>query len=58
MKVWAPTVQQIVTNKVTDPYSTALTTDSARSLAVDLTDTRLAPKGWTSLKKAGRRTAA
>ncbi|MFF5788187.1 pullulanase-type alpha-1,6-glucosidase [Streptomyces sp. NPDC012693] len=51
VKVWAPTVQQIVTNKVTDPYSTALTTDSARSLAVDLTDTRLAPKGWTSLKK-------
>ncbi|MEU2114447.1 pullulanase-type alpha-1,6-glucosidase [Streptomyces sp. NPDC016459] len=51
VKVWAPTVQQVVTNKVTDPYSTALTTDSARSLAVDLTDTRLAPKGWTSLKK-------
>ncbi|MFD3725276.1 pullulanase-type alpha-1,6-glucosidase [Streptomyces sp. NPDC058671] len=51
VKVWAPTVQQIVTNKVTDPYSTALTTDSARSLAVDLTDTRLAPEGWTSLKK-------
>ncbi|MEU2242374.1 pullulanase-type alpha-1,6-glucosidase [Streptomyces sp. NPDC018338] len=51
VKVWAPSVQKVVTNKVTDPYSTALTTDSARSLAVDLTDTRLAPKGWTSLKK-------
>ncbi|MFF1510706.1 pullulanase-type alpha-1,6-glucosidase [Streptomyces sp. NPDC058326] len=51
VKVWAPTVQKIVVNKVTDPYSTALTTDSARSLAVDLTDSRLAPKGWTSLKK-------
>ncbi|MGA5194819.1 pullulanase-type alpha-1,6-glucosidase [Streptomyces exfoliatus] len=51
VKVWAPTVQKVVTNKVTDPYSTALTTDSARSLAVDLTDTALEPKGWEGLKK-------
>ncbi|MFJ7985516.1 pullulanase-type alpha-1,6-glucosidase [Streptomyces sp. NPDC096351] len=51
VKVWAPTVQKVVTNKVTDPYSTALTTDSARSLAVDLTDPKLAPKGWDSLRK-------
>ncbi|MYS09838.1 pullulanase-type alpha-1,6-glucosidase [Streptomyces sp. SID6041] len=51
VKVWAPTVQKIVTNRVTDPYSTALTTDSARSLAVDLTDPKLAPKGWNSLRK-------
>ncbi|MFG2901407.1 pullulanase-type alpha-1,6-glucosidase [Streptomyces zaomyceticus] len=51
VKVWAPTVQKVVTNKVTDPYSTALTTDSARSLAVDLDDTRLAPKGWKTLRK-------
>ncbi|MFF9566126.1 pullulanase-type alpha-1,6-glucosidase [Streptomyces sp. NPDC014685] len=49
--VWAPTVQKFVTNKVTDPYSTALTTDSARSLVVDLTDPQLAPKGWSGLKK-------
>ncbi|WP_405891931.1 pullulanase-type alpha-1,6-glucosidase [Streptomyces sp. NBC_01527] len=51
VKVWAPTVQRIVTNKVTDPYSTALTTDSARSLVVDLDAPALAPKGWTGLKK-------
>ncbi|MEV6245094.1 pullulanase-type alpha-1,6-glucosidase [Streptomyces sp. NPDC051742] len=51
VKVWAPTVQKVVTNKVTDPYSTALTTDSARSLAVDLTDTALEPKGWDGLRK-------
>ncbi|MFC8790505.1 pullulanase-type alpha-1,6-glucosidase [Streptomyces cinereoruber] len=51
VKVWAPTVQKIVTNKVTDPYSTALTTDSARSLAVDLTDPKLAPTGWKQLRK-------
>ncbi|MEU1863235.1 pullulanase-type alpha-1,6-glucosidase [Streptomyces gardneri] len=51
VKVWAPSVQEVVENKVTDPYSTALTTDSARSLAVDLTDPKLAPSGWKGLKK-------
>ncbi|MER6095334.1 pullulanase-type alpha-1,6-glucosidase [Streptomyces sp. NPDC001728] len=51
VKVWAPTVQKTVVNKVTDPYSTALTTDSARSLAVDLTDPKLAPTGWRALRK-------
>ncbi|MGW0313609.1 pullulanase-type alpha-1,6-glucosidase [Streptomyces flavidovirens] len=51
VKVWAPSVQKVVTNKVTDPYSTALTADSARSLVVDLTDPELAPKGWSTLKK-------
>ncbi|MGW2508501.1 pullulanase-type alpha-1,6-glucosidase [Streptomyces scopuliridis] len=49
--VWAPSVQKVVTNKVTDPYSTALTTDSARSLVVDLADPELAPRGWSALKK-------
>lgn len=49
--VWAPSAGKVVTNKVTDPYSTALTTDSARSLAVDLRDPRLAPKGWSGLRK-------
>ncbi|WP_329542052.1 pullulanase-type alpha-1,6-glucosidase [Streptomyces sp. NBC_01358] len=51
VNVWAPTVQKLVTNKVTDPYSTALTTDSARSLVVDLDDSKLAPKGWSGLRK-------
>ncbi|MBT2504770.1 pullulanase-type alpha-1,6-glucosidase [Streptomyces sp. ISL-98] len=51
VKVWAPSIQKVVTNKVTDPYSTALTADSARSLVVDLTDPKLAPKGWSTLKK-------
>ncbi|AWK08209.1 pullulanase-type alpha-1,6-glucosidase [Streptomyces spongiicola] len=49
--VWAPSVQKLVTNKVTDPYSTALTTDSARSLVVDLADPKLAPEGWSTLRK-------
>ncbi|MBB1260153.1 pullulanase-type alpha-1,6-glucosidase [Streptomyces alkaliterrae] len=51
VRVWAPTVQKIVTNKVTDPYSTALTADSARSLVVDLDDPKLAPAGWQQLAK-------
>ncbi len=49
--VWAPSVRKVVTNKVTDPYSLALTTDSERSLVVDLGDRALAPKGWSSLVK-------
>jgi pullulanase len=49
--VWAPTVQRVVTNLVTDPYSTALTADSARSLVVDLADPALTPDGWRHLHK-------
>ncbi|MFE7410399.1 pullulanase-type alpha-1,6-glucosidase [Streptomyces laurentii] len=51
VKVWAPSVQKTVENRVTDPYATALTTDSARSLVVDLADPKLAPKGWRGLRK-------
>lgn len=51
VKVWAPSVRKIVTNKVTDPYSVALTADSERSLVVDLDARSLAPSGWSSLKK-------
>lgn len=51
VNVWAPSVRKMVTNKVTDPYSTALTADSARSLVVDLDDPKLAPRGWSTLRK-------
>ncbi|QCX74818.1 Pullulanase precursor [Streptomyces sp. YIM 121038] len=51
VKVWAPSVREVVTNKVTDPYATALTADSRQSLAVDLDDPRLAPEGWQDLRK-------
>ncbi|MFE9168260.1 pullulanase-type alpha-1,6-glucosidase [Streptomyces kebangsaanensis] len=51
VKVWAPSVRKVVTNKVTDPYSLALTADSERSLVVDLGDGALAPSGWSSLAK-------
>jgi pullulanase len=49
--VWAPAAQAIVTNSVTDPYATALTADSERSLVVDLADPALAPDGWADLAK-------
>ncbi|MEU9475179.1 pullulanase-type alpha-1,6-glucosidase [Streptomyces sp. NPDC048191] len=51
VKVWAPSVRRMVTNKVTDPYSVALTADSGRSLVVDLNDKGLAPSGWSVLHK-------
>ncbi|RZB16257.1 pullulanase-type alpha-1,6-glucosidase [Streptomyces sp. F001] len=51
VEVWAPSVRKVVTNKVTDPYSVALTTNSERSLVVDLDDRSLAPSGWSSYAK-------
>ncbi|MFE2263843.1 pullulanase-type alpha-1,6-glucosidase [Streptomyces griseosporeus] len=51
VQVWAPSVRKVVTNKVTDPYSVALTADSARSLVVDLADKALKPGGWTTYTK-------
>ena len=46
VRVYVPSTLQVETNVVTDPYSTALTTDSTRSVAVDLADPRLAPEQW------------
>ncbi|MFF4584357.1 pullulanase-type alpha-1,6-glucosidase [Streptomyces sp. NPDC001388] len=51
VKVWAPSVRKVVTNRVTDPYAVALTANSERSLVVDLDDRSLAPKGWSSYTK-------
>ncbi|MFF3331249.1 pullulanase-type alpha-1,6-glucosidase [Streptomyces sp. NPDC002888] len=51
VQVWAPSVRKVVTNKVTDPYSLALTANSGRSLVVDLDDRSLAPSGWSGLAK-------
>ncbi|MBD0837209.1 pullulanase-type alpha-1,6-glucosidase [Streptomyces sp. TRM68416] len=51
VKVWAPSVRKVVTNKVTDPYALALTADSERSLVVDLGDKSLAPAGWSTYTK-------
>ena len=46
VQVYVPSTLQVETNIVTDPYSTALTTDSTRSVALDLADPRLVPEQW------------
>ncbi|GAA1635334.1 pullulanase-type alpha-1,6-glucosidase [Microbacterium flavum] len=48
--VWAPTTGAVETNSVTDPYSVALTTNSTRSVAVDLDDAAWKPKAWSRTK--------
>ena len=48
VEVYVPSTRRVETNVVTDPYSTALTTDSTRSVAVDLADARLAPEQWAA----------
>ncbi|MFW5709457.1 MAG: pullulanase-type alpha-1,6-glucosidase, partial [Chloroflexota bacterium] len=50
--VYAPTVQRVVTNMVTDPYSYSLSMNSTRSQIVDIfNDTTLMPEGWMDLEK-------
>ena len=50
VRVYVPSTRRVETNTVTDPYSTALTTDSTRSVAVDLADPRLAPEQWATTR--------
>ena len=45
VEVFVPGVG-IVRNRVTDPYSVSLTTDSVRSFIADLQDPALKPPGW------------
>ncbi len=51
VQVYAPSVGEVVTNLVTDPYSVSLSTNSTRSQLVDLADPKLAPPGWNELVK-------
>jgi hypothetical protein len=65
--VYAPSTRRVERNQVTDPYSQALTTNSGRSVVVDLArDRSLRPTGWRrtpaprsptrfSLRASGRR---
>lgn len=46
VEVFAPSTGEVETNSVTDPYSVALTTNSARTVVVDLDDPALAPEQW------------
>ncbi|MGH8775567.1 MAG: pullulanase-type alpha-1,6-glucosidase [Jiangellaceae bacterium] len=49
--VYVPETGAVETNVVTDPYSLALTADSARSVVVDLDDPALQPPGWDEVAK-------
>jgi pullulanase len=44
----------VVRNRVTDPYSQSLTADSKRSLAINLDDPSLKPKGWNAVNARDR----
>ena len=48
--VFAPRTGRVEHNRVTDPYSVALTTNSGRSVLADLDDPSLAPAGWSSVR--------
>ncbi|MCU0491959.1 MAG: DUF3372 domain-containing protein, partial [Chloroflexaceae bacterium] len=51
VEVYAPSTGKIETNRVTDPYSLSLATNSTRSQIVNLADPALAPQGWDAVKK-------
>ncbi|HEX6247804.1 MAG TPA: pullulanase-type alpha-1,6-glucosidase, partial [Nocardioidaceae bacterium] len=48
--VYAPSTGKVETNRVTDPYSVALTTNSERSVVTNLDDPTLQPSGWSALR--------
>ncbi len=50
VEVYRPEIDAVVTDLVTDPYSIALTTNSARSVIVDLAAAALKPPGWDQLR--------
>ena len=49
VRVHVPETAKVETNIVTDPYSFGLSTNSERSLFIDLGDPATAPTGWSSL---------
>jgi pullulanase len=51
VEVYVRKEQSVKTNRVTDPYSLSLSTNSTRSQIVDLSDAALAPEGWSDLEK-------
>ncbi|MFP5287916.1 MAG: pullulanase-type alpha-1,6-glucosidase, partial [Thermoanaerobaculia bacterium] len=51
VQVFVRSTGRVETNRVTDPWSVALTRNSAHSVIVDLNDPALEPAGWDSLVK-------
>ncbi|GCE75801.1 pullulanase-type alpha-1,6-glucosidase [Cellulomonas biazotea] len=49
--VYAPTTDAVEVNRVTDPYSVALTLNSTHSVLVDLADKEYRPKQWEKAKQ-------
>ena len=49
--MYAPTTDQVEVNRVTDPYSVALTLNSTRSVLVDLADKAFRPREWEKAKQ-------
>ncbi|MGH3756871.1 pullulanase-type alpha-1,6-glucosidase [Actinophytocola sp.] len=49
--VYVPALDEVATFMVTDPYSLGLTTNSTRSVLVDLDDAALKPRAWDRLRK-------
>ncbi|WP_421743643.1 pullulanase-type alpha-1,6-glucosidase [Cellulomonas sp.] len=48
--VYAPTTDKVEVNRVTDPYSVALTLNSTHSVLVDLADKAFRPSQWEKAK--------
>ncbi|WP_224244632.1 pullulanase-type alpha-1,6-glucosidase [Hyalangium gracile] len=51
VEVYVRKEQAVRTNRVTDPYSVSLSTNSKRSQLVDLSDGSLLPEDWDELEK-------
>ncbi len=49
--VYAPSVQEVVTNLVTDPYSLSLSMNSTRSQLISLDDVAFMPADWQTYEK-------
>jgi pullulanase-type alpha-1,6-glucosidase len=49
--VYAPSTEAVAVNRVTDPYSVALTTNSQQSVLANLDARALKPAGWNRLAK-------
>lgn len=50
VQVFVPTLNEVVTNVVTDPYSHGLNATSSHSVIIDLTDPQLQPDNWETLQ--------
>ncbi len=48
VRVYSPTFRRIVENRVTDPYSVALTVNSTHSVMIDLDDPEFMPQEWVT----------